>query len=62
MSFILMHFATYGTGRPCILFISVLIFREVEEISAGNIAVLSGLKLATTGDTILDPSLRNKVA
>jgi len=35
-------------------------FREVEEISAGNIAVLSGLKLATTGDTILDPSLRKK--
>jgi len=35
-------------------------FREVEEISAGNIAVLSGLKLATTGDTILDPTLKPK--
>ena len=37
-----------------------LFFREVEEISAGNIAVLSGLKLATTGDTILDPTLKPK--
>jgi len=34
-------------------------FREVEEISAGNIAVISGLKLATTGDTIVANSFKN---
>eukprot|EP00088_Acartia_fossae_P065763 TRINITY_DN8119_c0_g1_i21.p1 TRINITY_DN8119_c0_g1~~TRINITY_DN8119_c0_g1_i21.p1 ORF type:complete len:702 (-),score=97.02 TRINITY_DN8119_c0_g1_i21:300-2405(-) len=35
-------------------------FRDIDEIGAGNIAVLSGLKLATTGDTIVDTSMKPK--
>ena len=35
------------------LLANVAVCREVDEITAGNIAVVSGLKLSRTGDTVV---------
>ena len=43
-------------------FLSWEMLRDVNEISAGNIAVVSGLKLSRTGDTIVNSQSVAKAA
>ena len=43
-------------------FLSSEMLRDVNEISAGNIAVVSGLKLSRTGDTIVSSQSVAKAA
>lgn len=50
---------SYGSGAMTTLLVYC---REVNEITAGNIAVVSGLKLSMTGDTVVESPAIAKAA